>query len=174
MNQEEKELQQFEQDLHQLIPAEPGEALTNRIFAAFDTPREAAPAEIDSNVIALPKSDPENSWLQPLAIAAAVALVAGVIAIIGFNRPATKLVEQPPEEAISLPVQPVKFVPAGAQNTYQGTNVDGIIFTEDRKPMQAVRHQFIDTYIWENPEDGSRVEVQVPVERRRLIPVPTD
>ena len=40
--------------------------------------------------------------------------------------------------------------------------------------MQAVRHQITGTYTWENPEDGSRIEIQVPVERIRYIPVHTD
>ena len=53
MNPEEQALQQFEQELQNLVPAEPSEALTARIFAAFETPSDAAPAELGNKVIAL-------------------------------------------------------------------------------------------------------------------------
>ena len=50
-----------------------------------------------------------------------------------------------------------------------------------REPGQAADevpcpncHQFLDSYTWVNPEDGSRVEIQFPVERIRYLPVPTD
>ncbi|MFT4548356.1 MAG: hypothetical protein ACI8XO_001829 [Verrucomicrobiales bacterium] len=180
MNPEEQELEKFEQKLKLLVPAEPSQVLTSRIFAAFETPLEDAPASIGGDIIEMPVSKSTSSWSQPFAAAAAVALIAGIMALIGLSRPdgtpkvTTDNTKLAPPIGEAIDAQPVKFVPAGAQNIYKGTNVDGIVFTEDRLPMQAVRHQFIDTYIWENPVDGSRVEVQVPVERVRYIPVPTD
>ena len=71
-------------------------------------------------------------------------------------------------------MSPATLVPTHAQNTYLGSQFDDIIFTDDRRPLRAVRHQFTDTYTWENPSDGSRVEIQIPVERVRYVPVRTD
>lgn len=165
MTPEDQELQKLEQFLQKLSPAEPGDALTARLFAAFDTPTDAAPAEVDDPTItdmgeARRLRQSSQSWFQPFAAAAAVALIAGIIAIVGLNRPS--------DETGS------GFVPTHAQNIYRGSNFDEIIYTDDRQPLQAVRHQIIGTYTWENPEDGSRVEIQVPVERIRYIPVHTD
>ena len=117
-----------------------------------------APAAVE-NVIQL--TEGSRSWSQPFAAAAAVVLIAGIAALIGFNRP-----QGSPETAD-------RFVPVHAQNTYEGSNVDGVVFTKDNSPMQAVRHQFTDTYTWEN-KDGSRVELRIPVERVRYVPVQTD
>ena len=161
MNPEEQELQKLEDFLQKLPPAEPGEALTARIFSAFDTPTDAAPAEVDTSVSNGPGANGQ-SWFQPFAAAAAVALIAGIVAIIGLNRPGTAEQDRP------------VLVPSHAQNIYRGSDLDEIIYTEDRQPLQAVRHQITNTYIWESPEDGSRVEVHVPVERIRYIPVHTD
>ena len=152
-----------DQALRQLSPNQPSEALTARIFSAFDTPSDAAPAEVENAVTPLPAA---TSWFQPFAAAAAVALIAGVVALIGLNRP-------PLDDGVSLTPDPV-FVPAHAQNTYEGSRLDGIVFTEDSRPMQTVRHQFTDSYTWENPADGSRVEIRVPVERVRYVPLQTD
>ena len=170
MNPDDKDLQQLEEKLQQLRPSEPSEKLIARIFGAFETPSDAAPAAVE-NVVPM-KTPPARSWAQPFAAAAAVALLAGVVALIGLNRnPAVT-----EAETVVTPVDatPVKFIPAHAQNTYRGSNVDQIVFTKDRVPMQAVRHQFTDTYTWENPADGSRVQIEIPVERVRYIPVPTD
>ena len=167
MNPEELELQRLEELLQQLSPSPPSEQLTSRIFASFETPLDAAPAHIPHII---PMSS--KSWSQPFAAAAAVALIAGIIAVIGFNRTDSVVDTEPPKEPVTP--TPVHYIPQQAQNTYQGSNVEGIIFTEDHRPMQTVRHQFTDTFIWINPEDGSRVELHVPVESVRYIPVPTN
>jgi hypothetical protein len=165
MNPEKQSLQEFEQSLQQLSPSQPSEALTSRIFSAFDTPIDAAPANVE---LIQPPHDRSKSWFQPFAAAAAVALIAGLVTIIGLNRPAKN--GSPSAAAVS----PVTLVPTHAQNTYLGSQFDDIIFTDDRRPLRAVRHQFTDTYTWENPSDGSRVEIQIPVERVRYVPVRTD
>lgn len=177
MNPDDQELQKLEQFLRQLTPAEPSEQLTARIYSAFELPADAAPAEFaDSR----PAVHVHHSWSQPFAAAAAVALVAGIIAIIGLNRPAADPVgpgARPASNSSDVTVDravPVSFVPAHAENSYRGSNDDEIIFTEEGRPLRVVRHQFMDTYIWVNPEDGSRVEIRFPVERIRYVPVPTD
>jgi hypothetical protein len=169
MNPEEPELGQFEEQLRQLLPAEPSETLTARIFDAFETPQDAAPAVISEQASEIPTPSPGTvvRWLQPFAAAAAVALVAGIVVIIGLNR-------QPAAAPTAAEEPKARFTPAHAQNTYQGSRLDGLVFTEDRRAMQTVRHLFTDTYTWENPLDGSRVEVSIPVERVRYVPVPTD
>ena len=157
MTPEDPSLQELESALQKLEPNAPSEELTARIFSAFDTPTDAAPAEVES----VTPIESSSSWFQPFAAAAAVALIAGVVAIIGLNRPSGT--EDSPT-----------YLPAHAQNTYEGSEVDGIVFNKGSHPMQKVRHQFTDTYTWENPDDGSRVEIRVPVERVRYVPVPTD
>ena len=160
MEPDDRQLEELEQALQRLSPAEPDEALTARIFAAFETPPDAAPAAVEQAVV--PAEKPV-SWFQPFAAAAAVVLIAGVIAIVGLNRPAGE-----------TPETVNKFVPAHAQNTYRGSEIGEIVFDGNSQPMQAVRHQFTDTYTWENPADGSRVEIEVPVERVRYVPLHTD
>lgn len=159
MTPEEQELAQLEQNLKQLAPAEPSESLTERIFSAFETPPDAAPAEIVDTATPMPK--PAASWAQPFAAAAAVVLIAGIVALIGLTRPSNDSPQ-------------VRFVPAHEQDTYKGSDMGDIIFTEGRQPLQAVRHQFTKSYTWENPKDGSRVEVTFPLERVRYVPVQTD
>jgi len=174
MQPDEHELRRLEQCLQQLTPSEPGEDLIARVFSAFELPADAAPAEKSAISPAAPSP---ASWSQPFAAAAAVAIIAGIIAIIGLNRPENRagngVAEQAQPVTIDQP-HPVGFVPAHAQNAYQGSNFEDIIFTEDRRPVRVVRLQFIDSYTWVNPEDGSRVEIRFPVERIRYLPVPTD
>ena len=76
MNPDDKELQQLEQLLRQLQPAEPSEQLTARIYSAFELPADAAPAQFGDSA---PPVHAHHSWSQPFAAAAAVALVAGII-----------------------------------------------------------------------------------------------
>jgi hypothetical protein len=169
MNPEEQEFAKLEAHLRQLSPSAPSEGLSARIFAAFETPQDAAPAVISDEARTSPRK--LAPWYQPFAAAAAVALIAGIAVLIGLNRQPAAGVGAATVEANSVPV---RFEPAHAQNTYLGSRNDGIVFTDDRRPLQTVRHQFTDTYTWENPLDGSRVEVTIPVERVRYVPVPTD
>ncbi|MGI9244080.1 MAG: hypothetical protein ACR2RV_25005 [Verrucomicrobiales bacterium] len=174
MQPDEQEQHRIEQRLRELSPAEPGEDLATRIFSAFELPADAAPARLTEPAASAPST---IAWTQPFAAAAAVALIAGVIAIIGFNRQSGDsdqgIADVPGGIVVDNSV-PVSFVPAHAQNTYRGSQLEDIIFTEDRRPVQIVRHQFTDSYTWVNPVDGSQVEIRFPVERIRYIPVQTD
>ena len=175
MQSDEHELRRLEQCLQQLSPSEPSGDLMARVSSAFELPVDAAaPAE---NSATRPAAPSPASWSQPFAAAAAVAIIAGIIAVIGLNRPEDRAGDGVSGQAEPVTIDqphPVGFVPAHAQNTYQGSNYEDIIFTEDRRPVRVVRHQFLDSYTWVNPEDGSRVEIQFPVERIRYLPVPTD
>jgi len=160
----EPELQAIEDRLRQLSPAEPSEQLSERIFASFDTPADAGADSGDEadKVTPLPKP---ASWFQPFAAAAVVALLAGAVAIIGLSL-------SPDKKPVAA--QPERFIPESAENIYEGSKLEPIVFTENRQPVQPVRHRFVESYIWTNPEDGSKVEIRIPVERIRYIDVPTD
>lgn len=48
---------------------------------------------------------------------------------------------------------------------------DGVFIMGDRIGVQQFRYQFVDTVVWEDPRDGSRVEMSVPREEIVLVPL---
>ena len=48
---------------------------------------------------------------------------------------------------------------------------DGVFIMGDRIGVQQFRYQFIDTVVWEDPRDGSTIEMSVPREEIVLVPL---
>ncbi|MCC5840182.1 MAG: hypothetical protein JJT96_08660 [Opitutales bacterium] len=48
---------------------------------------------------------------------------------------------------------------------------DGVFIMGDRIGVQQFRYQFVDTVIWEDPRDGSTIEMSVPREEIVLVPL---
>jgi hypothetical protein len=48
---------------------------------------------------------------------------------------------------------------------------DGVFIMGDRIGVQQFRYQFVDTVVWEDPRDGSTIEMSVPREEIVLVPL---
>ncbi len=67
----------------------------------------------------------------------------------------------------------LSFEPNALENHFVGARDDGVIGAVGGVPFRRVRFQLADTYLWENGEDGSRLEMVIPREEILLLPVVT-
>jgi hypothetical protein len=65
------------------------------------------------------------------------------------------------------------FRPVHAENRLQNKVDEGIVFLRNGLPARQYRFEFVDRVVWENPRDGSTMEMEVPREEVVLVPVRT-
>lgn len=58
-----------------------------------------------------------------------------------------------------------------AQNELQKRVDEGLVFLDNGVAARRYRYEFIDRMVWEDPEDGTRMEVAIPREEVVLVPV---
>lgn len=58
-----------------------------------------------------------------------------------------------------------------AQNELQKRVDEGLVFLDNGVAARRYRYEFIDRMVWENPEDGTRMEMAIPREEFVLVPV---
>lgn len=61
--------------------------------------------------------------------------------------------------------------PVLAQNSLQGRVDEGVVFLSNGLAARRYRYEFIDRVVWQNPADGSMVEMRVPRDEIVLVPV---
>jgi hypothetical protein len=166
----EKEIEKLETALGEFTPAAVPEALEARIldvFAGRQAPQAIADNE-PTNIVAFPL------W-RALGSAAAVA-----VAIVGVFFAALNSMDSGdnaggvPLAGDAPPNSERTFVPVRAENVFEGAQEEEFFLTKDQLPVQKVRYQFSDSYLWENPADGTSIEMTVPRERLFIVPVRTD
>jgi len=168
MNQD---LKNLEAKLAALEPRKPSDRLKENLRAACEGKRQ----QKGRGVI-----------LWPLSIVAALAAILAFSFLI-FNTPAA-----PPSAGQNLTEVPLptevapssesgapetspedSFKPVVADNTLHNLVDEGIVFLRNGVPARRYRYQFIDRVVWENPENGARMEMEIPRDEVVLVPVQT-
>ncbi len=158
----------IEQELRKLNPAPPSAALQARLE------RELEPNSRQINgqkrLGALPLH-----WVAPLAVAAVLTLAA----YLNFSQSPPAAVPAPPTFALNngkptatavvVDNEASRFVPVTARQMLIGAQEEGIYFDEEDMPTRRMRYQFVDSYLWENPADGSSLQVNMPREEVLLV-----
>ncbi len=176
-----EELNAFEEELRALRPGPPSARLRARLETlvderAGDRPRPAAPADTLAWKQRLRR---HGHWL---AIAAGLALALAVY----LWRPFEPLPEDTAsangapglaapssgEAAPAVDAEP-RFRAVKARNTLKHRIDEGLVTLDGGLSARRYRFQFVDTIVWEDPNDGSRFEVSTPREELVLVPVHT-
>lgn len=63
--------------------------------------------------------------------------------------------------------------PVRARNYLHNRVDDGLVFLNGGVTARQYRYQFVDRVVWEDPSDGSKIEMSVPREEIVLVPVHT-
>ncbi len=178
-------LREIEKELEQLQPSPPLAGISTRIQKAIEDSEKLVPfaAAGDSGPRGHAGSGSPTrpvarlGWLRWVAPSAAAAiLTVSSLALIEhlFRAPSGPTVQTPaPVPAISPPVS-AGYLPVSAHNHLESARDDGGLTIENGAPYRRVRYQFRDSYIWEHPEDGTRIRVRVPREKVLLVPAIID
>lgn len=65
------------------------------------------------------------------------------------------------------------FRPVRAENRLRNKVDEGIVFLRNGLAARQYRYEFVDRVVWENPRDGSKMEMEIPREEVVLVPVRT-
>ena len=155
------ELQKVEKALAAHTPARVPEALEARVFEILD----GGPHTGSGTLIRFP-------LLRYIGAAAAVLIAATGVFFSVLNSLPKDTTGSGRVAGDATPRR--AFIPVRAENVFEGASDEGLTLTEDNRPVQKLRYRFSDTYRWENPEDGSTIEMVVPRERLLLVPARTD
>ena len=155
---------EIEKALRAHSPRRPSDALARRIEAALSAPAEAAES--------YPDIARQSAWWPFFrsagwAAAGAAAAVA-VLFIIGEPFPpreAKDLIDSAPEAAA------VEFQAAESATELVSASAEELIYRDTAPPAQRVRITFLERHAWRNPATGAFIEMEVPREDVRLIPV---
>ena len=104
-------------------------------------------------------------------MAAAAALFLGVG--VAFWTGSLSLPQEEPPTARGTVAADEGFRPVHAENRLQNKVDEGIVFLQNGLPARQYRFEFVDRVVWENPRDGSKMEMEVPREEVVLVPVRT-
>ena len=170
----EKEIEKLETALGELTPAAVPEALEARVHGVFSgqAALQSIPTNEPTNIVAFPRWRAFGS-----AAAVAVAMVGVFFAALNSMDSGNRSGNASggvPLAGDATPNIDRTFVPVRAENVFEGAQKEEFFLTEDQLPVQKVRYQFSDSYIWENPSDGTSIEMTVPRERLFIVPVRTD
>jgi hypothetical protein len=158
----------FEEELRKLRPQAPPLALTDRIGRSLqECERRRQFARL-------------RSWLAWGGMAAAASVLVS-IGVLLFNG---RLVPGPvtPDQSASLPAQERQapsqdesdvFRPVIAENNLKGRIDEGIVFLRNGLTARRYRYEFIDRVVWENPDNGALIELEIPRDEVVLVPVQT-
>lgn len=188
--------EQLEKELRDLRPQTPSPELTRRIGNSLAAgPREervTAFPGTEASADATP-SPWRRRWVAPLALAATLAVV-GALYLFGPRTepptgqgPGLAVTPTAPAATEAAPDNPVQtraerlrelrpgpdYEPVKAENTLAAAEDEGVVMVGDNRAARQVRYHFVDTVVWENPMDGSTIEVSVPREEVVLIPLDT-
>ena len=160
-------LQLLEEELRALTPAAPSDGLRARIQDALLHAADEAPAA--------PVTPPTPVWFGwiPIAAAAAVALLAVVLTPgIGRN-PATSnplAANTDPVAIDQADLTPVDWQPLASNSKLERIDYEGVR-QQDSSTYRQIRTRYMERRTYKNPKDGSTVEILVPREEVRLVPV---
>lgn len=160
------EIKDLENTLHGLNPAEIPEHLEESLLRIFENQNLQGPEKLErTRIVFFPV-------LHRLGAAAAVLIAAVGIFFAIINNTKTKLAK---ESTVSIEASTKgEFVPVKTKNIFEGVRDEGVFLSEDQIPVQGIRYQFSESFLWKNLQDGSEIEIKVPREHLFLLPVKTD
>ena len=145
-------------------PAPPNEELLARV-AGEGAEHDSHAGKIDGSMIHRTAAPLHRWWLAPMGAAAVIALVLW----LADPRPHTSVApnETPPLQLPSDGGGPQggdlpSYRPAVADSVLYHARQEGIVFAADATPYRRTRYQFVDSYRWTNPQDGSSIQINVP------------
>lgn len=165
MNPNESEL---EERLRALSPAAPPPTLAESIARELK-PREMAvavrvpTAAVLARPVASSRSFP--GFLRGLGWACAGACAA--LAIIAMER---GRVQVPPAQ-VSVAVAEPAFDLAESSAEILAAEDEGLVYSDDEALARRVRYSSIERHVWTNASTGARMEIEIPREDIRLMPV---
>lgn len=120
------------------------------------------------------KEYPSTSRWIFLAVPVAAILLLGFVAFWLFHHESSEpdsfasfdLVESFGDEGLEG-----RYLPIRTQNRLLARADEGIIFLDNGVSARRYRFHFVDTTVWENPSDGTRLAMEVPREEIILVPV---
>ena len=66
-----------------------------------------------------------------------------------------------------------RYHPVNARRVLYNATEEGTILLQDETPLLRIRYQFIDSFLWEDPERGASLEIEVPLEEVVLVEMET-
>ena len=167
----ENDTKELEDRLSALQPAPVPEGTEARVLEIFDgeIPLTASPdfAEADKVI-------PFPLWRRLGAVAAVLVACTGVFfALLNNFGPTPDGGTIANKTTPANPAAPT-FHPVSAEDVFEGIRDGGVFLSEDGEPVRELHYHFSNSFRWENPDDGSVIEMKVPRERNFLVPVRTD
>ncbi len=179
-------LQLLEEELRAMVPSDPSDGLRARVFHSLATAEDVESEtthELEgiNGSHLLPAGRVWFGWV-PVAAAAAVALMAVVVfppkggKSAGLNSGssagmvASQVAPAPQAISSSAAVTPVDWQPMSADSRLEHVAYDGVR-QEESSTYRQIRTRYLDRRTFRNPQDGSTVEVRLPREEIRLVPV---
>jgi hypothetical protein len=171
----------LEEELRAMVPADPSDGLRARVFHALST-ADGLDGEADPVFAGAEETKLEpvgRAWFGwvPVAAAAAVALMAVVIfppkaAHSPGLADAKAAAAAPAPQAITAASEttPVDWQPMSSDSRLEQVAYDGVR-QEETSTYRQIRTRYLDRRTFRNPHDGSTVEVMLPREEIRLVPV---
>jgi hypothetical protein len=157
---------EFEEQLRALRPVAPAPTLADAIARELK-PREAALAmRVPTAAMLARPARALPSILRGLGWACAGACVA-VAAIV-----ATERGDERPQRVPIAVVQPVStFDLAESSAEILTAQDEGFVYSADESPARRVRYNSIERHVWTNASTGAWMEIEIPREDVRLMPV---
>jgi hypothetical protein len=164
---------EFEEQLRLLHPRPTSPQLEEAIAASLQQ-REIALVDRAPTAAILrpPRSAPASfwRWFQGIgwALAGAAAAVAAIVLVNHFEAgaEATKLAAT---TAAAAPAAGFEYAESNAELVT--TEDEGLVLAGDQEPVRQVRYHSLERHVWVNPNTGARMEVEVPREDVRFMPV---
>ena len=162
------DLKEIEQKLHALEPAKLPDAVNTRIEKIFErSDPEQTPQLTDRKIILFPK-------LQKISAVAAllIASIGVFFAVLNDRNSSNETASS--KDTVDKAINKDQFIPINAKNVFEGVTDEGLFLSKDKAPFHGLRYQFLDSFLWQNEEDGSSIEMEVPSQRLFLVPIKTD
>jgi hypothetical protein len=162
------DLKEIEQKLYALKPAKLPEPLNAQIEEIFESSK--SDQDFDSHerkIIWLPK-------LQRISAVAAllIASIGVFFAVLNDRNSSNETASS--KDTVDKAINKDQFIPINAKNVFEGVTDEGLFLSKDKAPFHGLRYQFLDSFLWQNEEDGSSIEMEVPSQRLFLVPIKTD
>lgn len=165
----------FEDKLRKLQPVKPGKEVYQKVDAALSS--------LESRD-RMGKLISFAAW-GGMGIAATILVVFGVLLFNGrltspeiSSEPVAMDTGDPPAEQISASAEEPNldsdsFKPVLAENNLKNRIDEGIVFLRNGLTARRYRYEFVDRVVWQNPNNGAVMEMEIPRDEVVLIPVQT-
>jgi len=167
-NKMKTDLKEIERNLQELNPAKLPDDLDAKIEKIFKNSLHLSNEDTThGKIIWLPK-------MQKLSAAAALLIASIGVFFATLNDQNSSNEATTSKNSVEEPVKGNQFIPINAKKVFEGVKDDGFFLSKDKTPYHGLRYQFSDSFLWENEEDGSSIEMEVPSQRLFFVPIKTD